>query len=563
VSRSGRAAGRVAAPYGPAVNETVRASATRVLLAAAVLCAALGAIGCGSSGDGQTTLRGTYPFFPDSLDPARSITLEGWGAMQNTYLPLLTYAHANGLAGTKLIPALAKGMPRIDDGGRTYTLYLRKGLEYSDGTPVRASDFPFVVERLFRANSPGSPFYTDIVGAERFAATGKGGIPGIEADDRTGRIVIHLKQPRGTFADELGLLYVALLPQGTSDKDVTAHPPPATGPYEIAEVERGRGWRYERNPAWDAANSEAMPDLPGGHFATIRIEVVTNPSTQVSEVENGRSDWMKNPPPPDRIAEIRKKYEGTQFRAEPTISNFYFWMNTQKPPFDDVRVRRAVNYAIDPAALERIYAGTLQATQQILPPGMPGYKKFVLYPHDMAKARELIARADPTDREITVWTINSSPNDEAGEYYEQVLRRLGFRPKLKVIAAGVYFELIGNASTPDLDTGWSNWLLDYPHPNDYFQPQLSGEGIQPSGNTNWARFDDPKLNAKIARLGREELGPRRLEEYSELDREVMEQAPWAPFGNFTTSTFVSSAIDLDGVVVSPLFGQDLTSFRLK
>jgi peptide/nickel transport system substrate-binding protein len=272
---------------------------------------------------------------------------------------------------------------------------------------------------------------------------------------------------------------------------------------------------------------------------------------------------MKAPPPPDRIAEIEKKYEGTQFRSEPTISNFYFWMNTQKPPFDDLRVRRAVNYAIDPAALERIYSGTVRATQQILPPGMPGHRKYVPYPYDLAKARELIARADPTDRNVTVWTDNYSPNDEAGEYYEGVLHKLGFHTRLKVVGVAVYFGVIGNSSTRDLDTGWSNWLLDYPHPNDYFQPQLSGESIQPENNTNWAQFDDPRLNTKIARLSREQLGPRQTREYSELDREVMAQAPWAPFGNFTTSTFVSGAIDLDQVIVSPIFGQDLTSFRFK
>ena len=540
-------------------------AATRAHLALAglSLVAALTVAGCGSSDGGSGTLRGSYSSFPDSLDPARSVTQEGWTAMQNTYLPLLTYAHANGAAGTKLIPALAKSLPKISRGGRRYTLFLRPGLEYSDGSPVRASDFAFSVERMFRASSPGSPFYTDIVGAERFAKTGKGGIAGIRTDDETGRIAIDLKEPRGTFNNELGLLYVALLPRGTPDTDRTASPPPATGPYEITHTDPGRGWEYRRNPVWASTNSKAMPDLPSGHVDAIRIKVISNPAAQVNDVEAGRVEWMKAPPPPDRIAEIEKKYEGTQFRSEPTISNFYFWMNTQKPPFNDVRVRRAVNYAVDPAALERIYAGTLQATQQILPPGMPGYEKYEPYPYNLAKARELIARANPSDRDVTVWTDNYSPNDEAGEYYEGVLRKLGFHTTLKVIGVAVYFGVIGNTSTRDLDTGWTNWLLDYPHPNDYFQPQLAGESIQPENNTNWAQFDDPRLNSKIARLGREELGPGQIHEYAALDREVMEQAPWAPFGNYTISTFVSSAIDLDRVIVSPIFGQDLTSFRFK
>jgi peptide/nickel transport system substrate-binding protein len=226
-------------------------------------------------------------------------------------------------------------------------------------------------------------------------------------------------------------------------------------------------------------------------------------------------------------------------------------------------VRQAVNYAIDPAALERIYAGTLQATQQVLPPQMPGHREFELYPHDMKKAKELMVEADPADRQITIWTDNIPPHNEAGEYFEQVLKKLGFDVTLKIVDASTYFTLIGNTKTPGLDAGWGNWLLDYPHPNDYFQPQLTGESIAPIGNTNWAMFDDPAVNRKTAELAVQQLGPKQEREYAALDREVMKQAPWAPFGTFTLGTFVSDEIDLDKVIVSPIFGQDLTSFEFK
>ena len=238
-------------------------------------------------------------------------------------------------------------------------------------------------------------------------------------------------------------------------------------------------------------------------------------------------------------------------------------MNTSRPPFDDLKVRRAVNYAVDPAALDRIYAGTMKATQQILPRGMPGYEKFELYPHDMRKARELIAAADPADREITVWSNSAAPNDEAGEYYEDVLSKLGFEATLKLVNPASYFTVIGNLSTPNLDTGWANWLQDYPHPNDYFEPQLSGASIMPTNNTNWAQIDVPALNARIAKLSREQLSSKQEAGYAALDRAFMEEAPWAPFGSLTLSTFVSSAIDLDDVIVSPIYGADLTSFQFK
>jgi peptide/nickel transport system substrate-binding protein len=139
-------------------------------------------------------------------------------------------------------------------------------------------------------------------------------------------------------------------------------------------------------------------------------------------------------------------------------------MNTTQAPFDDLEVRQAVNYAIDPRALERIYAGQLTGTQQILPPGMPGYQRIDLYPHSLAKAKQLVAAAHPSDRAITIWTDDESPNNEAGEYLEGVLKELGFETTLKIVSADSYFGLIGNESTPNLDIGFANWFEDYPTP---------------------------------------------------------------------------------------------------
>jgi peptide/nickel transport system substrate-binding protein len=526
----------------------------------------LGLGGCGGSASGgkeSGTLRVTYASFPSYLDPALSYDTESYTAMYNTYIPLLTYAHANGEAGGKVIPGLAKALPKISNGGRTYTLFLRPGLKYSNGTPVKASDFTYAVERMLKLNSGGSSFYTDIAGAERLLETKSGGISGIETNDRSGEIVIDLVEPRGTFTNELGLMFVAPLPPGTPIKDQTTSPPPATGPYVITDSQPGQGWQYERNPQWLQNNAKLMPDLPSGHVDRIDVTVIRNPSTQVNDVEQGKFDWMENPPPADRYAEVKSRYDGSQFRVEPQINTYYFWMNTQRAPFDDLAVRRAVNYAVDPAALERIYAGSLAGSQQILPPGMPGYRKFELYAHDMAKARQMVKEASPSDREITVWTDDESPNEDAGVYYQDVLRKLGFEAKLKVLSSDNYFTVMGNASTPDLDTGWVNWFEDYPNPNDFFQPLLAAESIQPTNNTNWSEIDDPALSAKVKKLGEEQLGPKQEAEYASLDREYMEQAPWAPYGTLTVATFVSAAIDLDKVIFNPTFGQDLTSFQFK
>jgi peptide/nickel transport system substrate-binding protein len=532
--------------------------------ASAILAAGLSACGgSGSSGKEGGTLTGSYASFPDYLDPALSYTAEGWTAMYDTYTPLLTYAHASGEAGSKVIPGLAKSMPKVSNGGKTYTLFLRKGLKYSDGTPIKASDFPFAVERMFRINSPGTPFYSTIVGAEKFIETKQGPIEGIKANDKTGEIVINLVKPRGTFDNELALLFVAPLPQDTPIKNQTADPPPASGPYEIVKSDPGRGWSYARNPQWAKTDGSLMPEIPSGHVDKIEISVIRNDATQVNELEQGKTNWMQSSPPPDLYQQVKSKYEGTQFRVEPTVSTYYFWMNMKKPPFNDLRVREAVNYALNTEAMERIYTGQLTAGHQILPPQMPGYKKFDLYPYNMAKAKALIREANPSDRNITVWGDSEPENGEATQYYQGVLTKLGFNAKLKEINADNYSAIIGNENTPDLDTGWYDWFEDYPHPNDFFQPLLAGESILPANNTNFSQTDIPKLNARLVKLGEETLGPKQEDEYAEVDREFMEEAPWVPYGSRTESTFVSSAIDLNKVIYNPTFGQDLSSFQFK
>jgi peptide/nickel transport system substrate-binding protein len=507
------------------------------------------------------TLKGAYTSFPDYMDPQISYTAEGWTAMRPVYVPLLTYKPASEEEGAEIIPGLAKELPKVTNGGKTYTLFLRSGLKYSNGEPIKPGDFKFAVERCFLTNSGGSPFYTDIVGAEKFAKTKKGGISGIKTNEKTGEIVINLEKPAGTFPNVLALMFVAPVPQNTPEEDQSASPPPASGPYMITQSQPGRGWTYERNPYWAKDNGKQMTELPAGHVDKIEIEVNRNQSTQVNDIESGKLNWIFDPPPTDRYQAVKEQFEGTQFKLEPTISTYYFWMNQTQEPFNNQKVREAVNYAVDPAALERIYTGQIVGTQQILPPGMPGYKKIELFPHDVAKAKELIAQSGVKDKEVTVWTDSESPNNDAGTYYAGVLNEIGLKAELKILNPDNYFTVIGNTSTPNLDTGFADWFEDFPHPNDFFDILLNGESIQSTNNQNFSQKNNPALNEKIDTLAEEQLGPQQEKEYGELDEEFMKEATWAPYGTRTLSLFVSENINLETAIWNPTFETELTSLE--
>ncbi len=540
------------------------------VLGVTVAVAALGLAACGGGGGGGGgkeggELNGTLTSFPDYLDPQLSYTLEGWEGISHVYIPLLTYQSGNGDESTKVVPGLAESMPTLSQDGKTYTFTLRKGMKYSDGTPIKASDFPYAIQRLFKLDSGGAPFFEGIVGAEDYANGKANSISGIQADDATGKITVQLEKPSGTFLNEVALMFAAPVPQSTPlDKDQTSTPPPSSGPYMITNSDPPNSYTLERNPQFKTVQAAGASDLEDGHVDKITITQNKNQSAQAQAVQNNQSDFMVDPPPADLLPQIESQ-NSDRFRFQDSINTYYFWMNTQKPPFNNLQVRQAVNYAIDPAALTRIFGGRLHATQQILPPGMPGYQEYKLYPGpDLNKAKALIAQAHPSDMDITVWTDDEPDRKRIGAYYQDVLNSLGFHTTLKIIGGDVYFTTIGNLSTPDLDTGFGDWFQDYPHPNDFFEPLLSGDSIHPTNNNNYSQVNIPELTTKINDLDTKQLSDPGVEDqYAALDKSFMEQAVWAPYGNEKFTTFTSDRINFDAVNFSLVFNLDYASLQLQ
>ena len=214
-----------------------------------------------ASEGGELTIAQTSQ--PDFLDPALSYTVNGWEPMWIVYTPLLTYRHEEGEAGSEIIPGLAEALPEVTDGGRTYKLTLRKGLKYSDGTPVVASDFEHTIKRVLNLESGGAPYYEIIVGADEYIENGdaEADIPGIVTNDQTGEITIKLIQPSGSFLYSLTLLFSGLVPGDTPFRNMTEDPPPGVGAFKITSSEPNRQFVMEKNENFE---SLGIPDIPVG-----------------------------------------------------------------------------------------------------------------------------------------------------------------------------------------------------------------------------------------------------------------------------------------------------------
>jgi len=185
------------------------------------------------------------------MDPGLAYTVAAWQIMWNVYGGLLGYTHANGAAGATLVPYLAQSLPKITNGGKTYTFMLRKGLKYSNGQPIKASDFPYTIERDFKMDSPGVGFFSvikGVSGANGYATTKKGHISGISANDATGKITITLDNPEADFANILATEFAAFVPNGTPATDQSAKGgPPADGPYMVKSYNATRSFTIVRN----------------------------------------------------------------------------------------------------------------------------------------------------------------------------------------------------------------------------------------------------------------------------------------------------------------------------
>ena len=302
--------------------------------------------------------------------------MQGWAILWSVYLPLLGYKHVNGPDGATLVPYLAQALPTVFSDGLTYTMTLRKGLKYSDGTPVKASDFPAWLKRDYKVDSPGVGFFGNIVGTDTIAKTKKGHISGITADDATGTITIKLKSPQGDFEYILATEFAALVPASSpGEGHVDDARCPSTGPYMIQSYKPNKqvDRRSEPELRRQHVRRQRAGGQPGQDDDRHRRRRRASRCTQTLQ----RPGRLRLPPDlrPTGWPSCRASTRD-QIKVYTPANTYYFFMKACVAPFDNVKVRQAVNYAINREALVRINGGLATPTQNILPPTYPQYKKL-------------------------------------------------------------------------------------------------------------------------------------------------------------------------------------------
>jgi peptide/nickel transport system substrate-binding protein len=485
------------------------------------------------------------------LDPALTYSLESWGLMVNVYDGLVAYKRVGGTAGTTVVPDLARSLPTVTNGGRTYRFELR-GIRYANGAPVRASDVRQTFERVMRMQSPGAGYFSAIRGTGRCSPRRCDLSRGIVTDDARGTVVFNLTGADPEFTTKLALPFAWILPSSAGTRPIGDRDVPGTGPYRIESYVPGKRIVLGRNPRFRVW----APDVqPRGNPDRIEVTDVRTTTAALRKLPRSRPDVIGNTYPTREEAErVLVRYAGrTQSVAVP--GTFYMYMNTHVRPFDDVRVRRALNYAVDRARIARLMGPPVlaQASCQVLPQGLLGYRPYCPYTRsprgagawsgpDLTTANRLAAASGRRGTRVTILALSITAG--AARELAATLRRLGFPARTKVLPPEQLFPLANDPSRR-VQASVTGWGADYPSPVGFLFNVFDCRSFRPDSkdNTNFSEFCDRRSQAAMERAAREpDVGAAgRL--WAAADRRLTDAAPVVPLTTGRTMTILSHRVE--------------------
>lgn len=544
--------------------------------------AAEGAEGAEGEGVRGGTLRIINGTDVDYLDTATAYSPVAW-TLERAYTRLLySWAStADGEAAATPVPDLAAEEAEVSDDGLTYTFTLREGVRWAPPVDreLVAGDFVYALHRLFDESTPssGQPYALLVRGAQAFADGEADAIEGIRAvDDQT--LEISLEQPAGDFLSIVAMGFFAPVPeeeasQYTVGSEYSQHVV-ALGPYMLEEYEPESAISFVRNPNWDAETD------PLRRAWVDRIEVSLGAEEEAAQqvLEAGDADLSLNlSPPVARLQALSTDPELSQrFASVVNGCVSYLPLNTHPDggAVSDVRVRQAINYALDRESLRRTRGGPLggEIATTILPPNQFGHEPYDLYPSegsqgDVERAQELLAEAGFADGlELSYVGSSSGTGPAFTTALQAALERVGITLSIKEFEGfSVYYDsLLFPDKRLEHQLGDAEWCPDYPGDGarSFFLPLFHSRSILPSGNNNMAEYSNPEVDEMIdAALAEQDAAARRAQ-WTELDERIMRDAPWAPWLYVKKSFFWSDRVQ--NWTYSPwILNPDLTSLWIE
>lgn len=494
-----------------------------------------------------------------TMDPAITEDDLAVTLLDTTCARLLNYPDRGGPAGSQLIPEVAQALPVRSADGRTYTFTIRPGFRFSppSNAPVTALTFRDTIERVLnpRMRSPFAGDYLDIVGARAFHAGRTPRLSGVTVLGN--QLIIRLTAAAPSLPARMAGPAMCAVPIDTPITPQGVNLIPSAGPYRVASFAPGQPIVLTRNPNYHG-------DRPR-HASRIVVQVGIPSGRAIAEVQDGRADYAPGLDfTPAQVSTLERSYgagsaaarHGHQryFQAPGSDQLDFFVLNTHRPLFSHLRLRQAVNYAIDRQALARL-GDAFQPlpehpTSHYLPPGMPGYRDAAVYPNrpDLPLARTL-ARGF-TGATVVLATCDVAPCGDQAHIVAHDLSAIGLRVRVEAMPVDTLATIEGSPHAR-FDMAWSGWLPDYLDPGAMLNVLLATNQAVPSFvSAHWqARL---RTAARLA-------GARRALTYGRLDLQIArDAAPLAAFGNLSGYDFFSARVGCEASS-----GRDLGALCLK
>lgn len=502
-----------------------------VLTATSLLaCSISGIPGLTPSGPSQSP---SSPNLPPAV-PGKTLTLPGGEP------PTLDPALAGDATSVEYIVEMFSGLVALNDklevvpdiaqkweispDGKTYTFTLRQGVQFHDGKPVKASDFKYSLERACNPKTESTvadTYLGDIVGAADVLAGKAKEISGVQVvDDYTLKITIDA--PKAYFLAKLTspTAYVVDKANVESGGKSWTDKLNGTGPFRLKEYKKGERIILARSDTYygDKARLEEVRYVLAGGSAMTMYE---NGELDMTEV--GLADIERVTDPSNPLSK--------ELLIVDHFDLMYVGLNTQAPPFDDVKVRQAFSYAIDKVKLaEVVYKSTVVATNGILPPGMPGYNKNLRgLSYDVNKAKDLLAQSKYAGKmpEITLFVSGAggSPARAVSALQEMWKQNLGVQVQVQQVEWATYlndlkrhkFQMFGVTS---------GWIADYPDPQDFLDILFYSKSYE-----NHMGYNNPALDKLLEQARVEQDPARRLKLYQDAEQIIVDDAPVIPLHN--------------------------------
>jgi peptide/nickel transport system substrate-binding protein len=478
-----------------------------------ILACALGGVGCSSASNsiGQATLVYSREGEADVLDPIQTEVGETVKVVVNLFEPLVTYAEKS----MEVVPCLATRWSMSDDG-LAWTFELREGVRFHDGTLLNAEAVVFSFERLIRDNHPHA--YTEV---KPFVATYRV-IDRVEADGPH-RVVFHLKHPDAVFLHNM-CMFAASIVSPTAVKESKADfgaQPVGTGPFRFGRWQRGVQLELL-----------AFDDYWDGKPLLDRVIFVPGKESEIRarQMRRGEAHLADNLPP--QIVDDLASAPNLSVQDQVGMNVGYISIQTEHPPLDDVRVRRAICHAIDKRRLiEEVYHGHAEPAVSMLPPSMWAHHgELEDYEYDPEQAKRLLAEAGVAlPLKLSLFAMQTArpymqQPTETAVFLKDQLARVGIELEIVTQENNVHFQRLNRG---EHDLGLVGWSSDVNDPDNFLYQLLDPDNAHDHGNNN-SRYRNARVHELLMAAKRQFDRPRREALYREVQEITLHDAPTVP-----------------------------------